>query len=172
MRSRLRLDEMEFDIFFSISQTPDSSGYKPSERRCSPISLNRRLRQMNWDLALDGLRRPICPRRFRRQFSTCRPPLPRRGRALHGFSKSPPWFYPEPPTWRSEARLCPYSHLAGPSLRLSGSAPYPAWTQERRTEEGSSASLRVGLNSWRGPTASPHEMHWRLHGSAQGSNFC
>ena len=23
---------MEFDIFFSISQTPDSSGYKPSER--------------------------------------------------------------------------------------------------------------------------------------------
>tara|TARA_Y100000589_G_scaffold331743_2_gene386708 strand:- start:3925 stop:5181 length:1257 start_codon:yes stop_codon:yes gene_type:complete len=28
----LRLDEMEFDIFFSISQTPDSSGYKPSER--------------------------------------------------------------------------------------------------------------------------------------------
>tara|TARA_A100001234_G_scaffold61868_1_gene53484 strand:+ start:16699 stop:17955 length:1257 start_codon:yes stop_codon:yes gene_type:complete len=28
----LRLVEMEFDIFFSISQTPDSSGYKPSER--------------------------------------------------------------------------------------------------------------------------------------------
>ena len=28
----MRLDEMEFDIFFSISQTPDSSGYKPSER--------------------------------------------------------------------------------------------------------------------------------------------
>ncbi|MAE41680.1 MAG: luciferase [Euryarchaeota archaeon] len=28
----MRLVEMEFDIFFSISQTPDSSGYKPSER--------------------------------------------------------------------------------------------------------------------------------------------
>ena len=25
-------NSMEFDIFFSISQTPDSSGYRPSER--------------------------------------------------------------------------------------------------------------------------------------------
>ena len=25
-------NDMEFDIFFSISQTPDSTGYKPSER--------------------------------------------------------------------------------------------------------------------------------------------
>ena len=69
---------MEFDIFFSISQTPDSSGFVPTEREMFSSFMSQAEHADKLGFGIGWIAQAHLSTEVQKKYRSSRPPLPRR----------------------------------------------------------------------------------------------
>ena len=116
---------MEFDIFFSISQTLIPVATNHLRAKMFSNFLDQAVKADELGFGVGWIAQAHLSTEV--QKTNSRPVVPHYPGEVGlctDFFRSPQRFYPEPPTWKSGVRLCLYSRLVGRSHRLRGSVPF------------------------------------------------